>query len=64
MLIQHWYTMAINIILLLHSLDAVVGMIKQKKLVNRPFYMQLLESQLNARGQTALDTKCASDGSK
>ncbi len=38
-LINRWYPTAVNVIWLPHSMNAVVEMIKQGKLANRPFYI-------------------------
>jgi hypothetical protein len=65
LLIQHRLPMAVNAIWLLHSMDAVVRMIKQGKLANKPFLHYLILRTIGelaeSEGCEALHNKFASE---
>ncbi len=64
-LVQHRFPMAVNSIWLPHSMDAVVGMIKQGKLANRPFlhhlFLRTIGELAESEGWVALADRFASE---
>jgi hypothetical protein len=65
MVVNRWYPTAVNAIWLPHCMDAVVTMIHQRKLCNRPMLHQLILTNIGElaeeEGCTALAEKFGSD---
>jgi hypothetical protein len=63
--INHWYPMAVNAIWLPHSMEAVVGMMKEGKLAKRLFLHHLILRTIGesaeSEGRAALADKFASE---